>query len=204
MKLHKIIKWLAIALATAATVLAIERMNTLTHFSSYPLSPKGEVLALEISAIPSEWAKCMPTDLSVDDLSEAEWLGEHQSEHSLFAIWEIEDNGIPFLFVNTLFGGRNGSCGHIFDSRYERIMSPDYITPENARAVSVVFYERKIEEAGGLANFQANIDESLAEPGPVYFSPEFLYAMRQLGVHLPEDDVQILDANTPPPSERRP
>ena len=201
---NKIKRWTIICLTTLVSVVAIHNMNAILSLSSHSLSPDSAAVAQESGGVPSESTMCLPTDLSEDELSTANLIGEHQGEHSLFAIWELQDASTPFLFANSFYGGDGGVCGHVFDSRYELFMSSEYIQEADARALSLLLYEYRIEQVGGLTNFQALIDEALAEPGPMYFAPEFIYAMRQLGVNLPEGEVQAIDPNNEHPRLRQP
>lgn len=204
MSRKKVHQWLVILLATAMIIFILNRLSAIVKFRGYPLRPIGEATAQASQAMPSQWTECMPTDLPTSNWADAQLLGEHQGEHSLFAIWECQAKNRAFLWVNSLYGGDGGACGHGFDSRYESFMSPDYITLEDAQALSILLYEYKIETAGGLNNFQALINETLAAPGPAYFAPEFIYAMRHLGVTLPDADIQVTGPNNKPPNVRQP
>ena len=201
---NKIRRWIIVGLTTLIAVVATHNIDAILNFSSYPLSPNGAAVAQGSSGVPSESTMCLPTDLSEDELSRANLIGEHQGEHSLFAIWELQQAGNTFLFANSFYGGDGGVCGHAFDSRYELSMSPEYIQQADARALAILLYEHRIDKAGGLANFQALIDEALAEPGPSYFAPEFIYAMRQLGVNLPAEEIQAIEPGNEPPRSRQP
>ncbi|MEM9004497.1 MAG: hypothetical protein AAGE59_13355 [Cyanobacteria bacterium P01_F01_bin.86] len=178
----------------------LNRISSIVSFAGYPLSPIEEAIAQKTLDIPEKWAECMP-----ENVTEAQLIGEHEGEFTVYGIWQLgTTRESSFLFVTGLYGGNGGVCGHAFDSRYELYMSPEYIREPDAQALSILLYKHRIDVAGGLANFQALIDETLAEPGPSYFAPEFIYAMRQLGVNLPDGEVQATGPNNEPPRVRQP
>lgn len=198
MIMKKIRKWLLFSVVTTVIVLLLNRMSVVASFHEYPKSPEQESRKEKNAA--DEWASCLPTGV-VD----AQLIGEHEGDFTLYAIWQLTTgNNQPFLFVSGLYGGEGGVCGHVWDSRYEQVMSPDYIRTIDARALAVLLYEYRIEAAGGLASFQIIMDEALSETGVSYFPPEFIYAMQQLGVNLPDGSYEAISPNGVPSNRRQP
>ena len=198
MSTKKIKRWLLLFVATTVTVLLISRMSVVASFHDYPKSPEQE--SIREKSATDDWTACLPTGVV-----NAHLLGEHKGDFTLYAIWELTtgDNQ-PFLFVSGLYGEKGGVCGHVWDSRYEQVMSPDYIRTNDARALAVLLYEYRIEAAGGLASFQIIMDEALSEPGVSYFPPEFVYAMKHLGVRLPDGSYEAISPDGVPSNRRQP
>lgn len=198
MSTKKIKRWLLFFVVTTVTVLLINRMSVVASFHEYPKSPEYKSRREKNAA--DNWSPCLPTG-TID----AQLIGEHEGDFTLYAIWQLRtDNNQPFLFASGLYGGEGGVCGHVWDSRYEQVMSPEYIRTNDARALAVLLYEYRIEEAGGLANFQNIMDEALSEPSVSYFPPEFIYAMQQLGVNLPDGSYEAISPDGVPSNQRQP
>lgn len=192
-------KYLALALMTIISVLLFHRMEgaisdmTKVSYPSSPQSLQAELVANKQGG-EEPGRKCLP-----ENASNAQFIGQYQDTHELFTIWNLEVEGEPVLRINSLFGGE--VCGLAFDSRYNHFFS-DELSQELSRQLALIFYEKKIEEAGGLDAYQRFIDEGLQEAlqyGETrYFSDEYIWALSELGINVPEGSYEIFDPNNPP------
>lgn len=192
-------KYFVIALVTIGSVLLLNRMGkaisdlTTASYASSPNSWQGELLSNQQNT-EEPGRKCLP-----ENASNTEYIGQYQDIHSLFTIWSLDVSGQPILRINSLFGGN--VCGLAFDSRYDQFFS-DKMPQSLSRQLALVFYTRRVEQAGGVDVYQRSIDEALQESLQSgehrYFSDEYIWALSELGINFPEGSYKIFDPNNPP------
>lgn len=204
-KLRRYRRLVAIAIATSASVVlfSIGQVMYSSAFSgsSEPTSNMGALVSnwQQVSPSVALGETCLPSGAT-----ESEFVGEIEGPYEIFQIWRLTVNGESVLRVNTLFGE---ACGLAYDSRYDRIFS-DQVSMDIAEQLSLLLYQRSIDQAGGIAAFQAALAAELADDdghyGGSYYAPEDVWALNQLGIRLPAGEYELLEpGNLATPQEQR-
>lgn len=196
-RINKPWRFILIAVLTSAfvTVASISRAVYLNVVQPSP-KPIEEVATLvsnspnQISSSVELGKSCFPANVSG-----FVFIGEFQGTHEIFQLWRLTSDREVFLRVNTLFGE---ACGLAFDGRSDRIFS-DQVSMDIAQRLSLLFYQNQVNELGGIEKLEAIILEDIEnaehshEGGPVFYPPESIWALRQLGIILPEGEYEVLE-----------
>lgn len=126
-----------------------------------------------------------------DDVTDVRLLGRYEDSVALYQLWEYTgENG--YKMSGTLLFGE--VCGTTYDPVYGDEIT-DRIPLEGARSLTVQLLEQKIEEAGGIENFEADLAATLSEieGGKPELTSVYVWALHENGVEISEDLYTVRD-----------
>lgn len=120
-----------------------------------------------------------------DEATNVHLLGVYEDSVALYQLWEYTgDNGYETR-ATLLFGE---VCGVAYAPIYGDEIT-DRIPLAGARSLTVQMLEQKIEDSGGIENFEAELTTTLSEVegGKPELTSVYVWALNEIGVEIPED-----------------
>jgi hypothetical protein len=181
-------------LITCISLVVVLGLTINTLAQQTPVQPQTQIEA----AVPGELQPCLPRSLE-----RVELLGQvQQNQKELYLLGAFTGDRYWELLVEQ----DNSGCLLVKGQQDTEPLSA-YIPLETAQQLVLQRYERRIEESGGLAEFQRGFTEYMTRQSPgelTYLAPEAVWALQQLGVEIPAGSYQIRQPQTAPNVEQLP
>ena len=198
-----------LAIASIATIVTVcSHVNVFgLALKPYPNTPSdSQVVSVadnkQSASTPEEIGRgCLPEGESAG----AELIGEYKDPRSteLFQVWRLNVAQYPVIRIHSLFGA---TCLLAYDERYNRSIADD-LSQEDARQLSLIVWQYRANEIGGVEALQASFDDHAAELEQYgetgYLATEYMWALEELGIDIPAV-YEVYDPENPPQRTRSP
>lgn len=191
---HK--KFIAVITTIASLIIGFHSLTKgyEASIAKYPSSPGAELVSFGQKSTSEgiRGRECLS-----DNITDVQLLGEYEDSIALYQLWEYTGENGYEMSATLLFGK---VCGIAYDPAYGDEIT-DRIPLAGARSLTVQLLEQKIEESGGIENFEAELTATLSEVegGKPELTSVYVWALNELGVEVPENlyTVRAIDERAP-------